>query len=127
MRVRCIFKISNIHNICNTVSVLVIQSCRTLCNPKYHSPPYFSVRGILQERILEWIAIPFSRDLSELGIEPRTPALQAGSLLFEYSFSLLFVDSVLKICQKFICNLKINTCGTFLVICRCAQGCEKFE
>jgi len=36
--------------------------------------------GILQARILEWFAISFSRDLPDLGIEPRSPALQADSL-----------------------------------------------
>ena len=40
---------------------------------------------ILQARILEWIAIPFSRagDLPNPGIEPRSPALQVDSLLAE--------------------------------------------
>ena len=33
------------------------------------SPPGSSVHGILQARILEWIAIPFSRDLPDPGIE----------------------------------------------------------
>ena len=93
---KCIFKISNIYNICNTVCVLVIQLCQTLCNSMYCSLPGSSVHGILQERILEWTAIPFSRDLPEPGIEPRSPALQADSLLFEYSFSLLLVDSVFE-------------------------------
>jgi len=37
-------------------------------------------RGILQARILEWIANPFSRGSSNPGIEPRSPALQADSL-----------------------------------------------
>ena len=46
-------------------------------------PPGFSVHGILQARILEWVAIPFSGDLPNPGIKPRSPALQAGSLLFE--------------------------------------------
>ena len=41
--------------------VLVAQSCPTLCDPTNCSPPGFSVHGILQARILEWIAIPFSR------------------------------------------------------------------
>ena len=40
---------------------LVVQLCLTLCNPMDCSPPGFSVHGILQARILEWIAIPFSR------------------------------------------------------------------
>ena len=37
----------------------------------------YTVHGILQARILEWAAFPFSRDLSNLGIESRSPALQA--------------------------------------------------
>ena len=46
------------------VIVLVILSCLTLCNPMDYSPPGSSVHGILQARILEWIAIPFSRGSS---------------------------------------------------------------
>jgi len=47
------------------------------------SPPGSSVHGILPTRILEWTAIPFSRDLLNPGTEPGSPALQAGSLLSE--------------------------------------------
>ena len=36
--------------------------------------------GILQARILEWVAISFSRDLPDPRIEPRSPTLQADSL-----------------------------------------------
>ena len=43
------------------IKVLVAQSCLTLCNPMNCSPPGASVHGILQARILEWVAIPFSR------------------------------------------------------------------
>ena len=43
------------------VKVLVAQSCPTLCDLMDCSPPGFSVHGILQVRILEWVAIPFSR------------------------------------------------------------------
>ena len=39
------------------------------------SLPDSSVRGILQSRILEWVAISFSRDLPDPGIEPTSPAL----------------------------------------------------
>ena len=38
------------------------------------SPPGSSAYGILQARILEWVAIPSPGDLSKLGIEPRSPA-----------------------------------------------------
>ena len=42
--------------------VLVIQLCLALCNPMNCSrPPGSSIHGILQARILEWVAIPFSR------------------------------------------------------------------
>ena len=45
--------------------VLVDQSCLTICNPMNCSPPGSSVHGILQARILEWVAIPFSRGSSQ--------------------------------------------------------------
>ena len=68
------------------MQVKVAQSCLTLCDPKDCSPPGSSVRRILQVKILEWVAISFSRgssqprDLPNPGIEPRSPALQADSL-----------------------------------------------
>ena len=39
--------------------------------------------GILQARILEWVAMPSSMGSSQPGMEPRSPALQADSLLSE--------------------------------------------
>ena len=48
----------------------LFQSCPTLCNPVNCSLPGSSVRGILQARILEWVAISFSRDLPDPGIDP---------------------------------------------------------
>ena len=48
------------------VKVLVAQSCLTLCDPMNCSPPGFSVHGILQAKILEWVAISFSRGSSQL-------------------------------------------------------------
>ena len=58
----------------------VAQSCPTLCDPVD-----YTVHGSLQARILEWVAFPFSRDLPNPGIEPRSPALQADSLPAELS------------------------------------------
>ena len=45
-------------------SVLVTQLCLTLCNPTDCSLPDSSVHGILQIRIMEWVAIAFSRVFS---------------------------------------------------------------
>ena len=78
---------------------LVAQSCPTLCNPMNYNPPGFSVHGILQARILEWVPIAFSRGSSRPRIEPGFPALQANSLpqshqgspyLFQWSWYCLF-------------------------------------
>ena len=41
------------------------------------------IPGILQARILEWVAVPFSGVLPNPGVEPRSPALQADSLSAE--------------------------------------------
>jgi len=40
----------------------------------------YTVHGILQARVLEWLAFPFSRGDPNPGIEPTSPALQADSL-----------------------------------------------
>ena len=45
--------------------MLVTQSYPTLCRPMDCSPPGSSVHGILQARILEWVAIPFSKGSSQ--------------------------------------------------------------
>ena len=45
-------------------SVLFAQSCPILCDPMDCRPPGSSVHGILQARILDWVAIPFSRGSS---------------------------------------------------------------
>ena len=61
----------------------VAQLCPTLRDPMSYNPPGSSVHGIFQARILEWVLISFSGDLPDPGIEPRSPALHAGSLLTE--------------------------------------------
>ena len=55
--------------------VKVPQLCLTLCDPMD-----YTVHGILQARILEWVAFPFPRGSSQPEIKPRSPALQADSL-----------------------------------------------
>ena len=42
-----------------------LQSCPTLCDPMDRSPPGSLVHGILQARILEWVAMPSSRGSSQ--------------------------------------------------------------
>ena len=56
-----------------------LQLCPTLCDFMDSSLPGSSVHGILQARILEWVAIAFSRGSSQ----PRSPTLQVVSLPVE--------------------------------------------
>ena len=44
---------------------MIVKSCLTLYNPTDYSPPGSSVHGILQARILEWVAMPSSRGSSQ--------------------------------------------------------------
>ena len=58
-----------------------LQSCSTLCYPMGYSPPSFSAHGILQAKILEWVAMPHPRDLPNPGVKPMSlmsPALAGG-------------------------------------------------
>ena len=48
------------------ICCLVAKSCLTLCDPIDCSPPGSSVHGISQARILEWVAISFSRGFPQL-------------------------------------------------------------
>ena len=58
-----------------------VKSCPTLCDPVDCSLPGSSVHGILQARILEWVAISFSRGFSQP--RDRTRALGADALTSE--------------------------------------------
>ena len=69
--------------VCVCVCVLVVQLCPTLWNPMDCSPPGSSVHGILRAGTLEWVTILSPGDLLNLGIKPRSPALQADSLPVE--------------------------------------------
>ena len=50
--------------VCVCVHGKSIQSCPTLCDPIDYSPPASSIHGILQAKILEWVAMPSSRGFS---------------------------------------------------------------
>ena len=62
---RCVTYYLDLCIYCNMISIAAavaksLQSCQTLCDPVDGSPPGSSVRGILQARTLEWVAISFS-------------------------------------------------------------------
>ena len=55
----------------------LLQLCPTLCYPMDYSPPGSSVHGTHQARILQWVAMPSSRDLPNPKIEPTPPVSPA--------------------------------------------------
>ena len=62
---------------CTLNQCVCAQLCLTLCDPMDCSPSGSSVHGIFQARILEWVAISFSRGLPDPGIEPASPESSA--------------------------------------------------
>ena len=66
------------------VKVFISESCPTLCDPMDCGPPGSSVHGIIQARVLEWVAmLSPPGNLPNPGVQPKSPALQADSLLTE--------------------------------------------
>ena len=65
------------------------QFCSTLYDPMDYNPPGSSVHGILQETMLEWVAMPSSRgSLQPRDMSPVSPALQVDLLPTEPSWKL---------------------------------------
>ena len=73
------------------MKVKVAQLAPTICDPMD-----YTVHGILQARILEWVAVPFSRGSYQPRIEPRSPALQADSLPAEPQGKPIKMDKLLR-------------------------------
>ena len=59
--------------------VLVAQSCLTLWDPVYCSPPGSSVHGILQARILEWVVMPSSGGSAQPRDQTQVSCIAGGS------------------------------------------------
>ena len=59
----------------------VAQSCLTLSGPMDYSLPGSSIHGIFQARILEWVAIPFSRESSQLRDRTQVSCIVAAKSL----------------------------------------------
>ena len=60
-----------------------LQLCPTLCDPVDCSPSGSSVHGLLQARVLEWVAISFSRGI--FPTQGSNPGLHCGQTLYPLS------------------------------------------
>ena len=85
---------------CTYVHAKSLQLCLTICNPENCSPPGSSVHGILQTRVMEWVAMPSSRGSSWCRNQTRVSCLlhwQAGSLplvFFLKPWFIMFLSSL---------------------------------
>ena len=93
-------------SLCYTVGpycVLVDHSCQTLCDPVDRSPPGSSVHGVLQARILEWVAMPSSRGSS-----------QSMNII-----QVSYVSGIVKCILYHYCHLESPSS----LICKCKMSC----
>ena len=82
----------------------LLQLYQTLYNPLDCSPPGSSAHGILQARVLEWVAMPSFR--GSLGIESasfKSPALKGGFFITSTTWEAL---------QKHVCAKSLQLCLT---------------
>ena len=93
-----------------------LHLCLTLCDPMNCSPPGSSVHGILQVRILEWVAMPASRGSSQLRDRTWVSCIEGGFLSTELLgkphiswYYTVKIKSVLFIfCACFLCNICVK-------------------
>ena len=96
--------------------VLVAQSCPTLCDPMDCSLPDSSVCGILQTRILEWIAIPFCR-VSSQPMDRSMGLLHCSWILYCLSHQgspMIFIIRPTLICRTSLLFLLLLLLSLFL-------------
>ena len=72
----------------------VAHSCPTLCDPMDYSLPRSSVHGVFQARILEWVAISFSRRFSSQGLNPGLLHCRHTLYSLSHQGSLLILEVV---------------------------------
>ena len=72
----------SIHSAAAAAAAKSIQSCPTLCDPIDGSPPGSPIPGILQARILEWVAISFSSTFYIISILTYTNGFEINELMF---------------------------------------------
>ena len=65
----------------------LLQSCPTLCDPMKYSPPDSSAHGILQARVLGWVAISYSRRSSQPRDQTRVSCIAGGFITVWATFA----------------------------------------
>ena len=80
----------------NKRKVLVTQWCPNYCNPMECSPPAFSIRGIFQARILDWVAVSFYKGSSRLRDQIQVSRIVGKLFTVWPTSSVQFIHSVVS-------------------------------
>ena len=78
----------------------VAQSCLTLCNPGDCSLPGFSIHGIFQARVLEWVAISFSRGFSRPRDRTRVSCIVGRCFTIVWKIANLWKMQIVRISKS---------------------------
>ena len=102
-----------------------LQSYPTLCDPMDSSPPGSSVHMILQARILQWVAISFSLDVSRIFYHSELQTLPSS--LFRFT-QILILCKHQFFSQCFISGLSLTSplANCFVLTSRFFTGCLQF-
>ena len=86
---------SDLQQMCVAAAAKSLQSCPTLCNPIDGSPPGYPVPGILQARVLEWVAIAFSETCVRAGLgEHSEQEMAAAAWASGHHFPVLLTKGI---------------------------------
>ena len=104
------------------------QSCLTVSDPMDCSPPGSSVHEVFQSRILEWVAISFSRNWTQ-GLNPGLPHFRQmlywlnhqGSLVgtgtgYKWWYLIYMMVKKVYVCESLVC-MGIYICLDFMCVC----------
>ena len=122
--------------VCVCVYTQLFQLCPTLCDPKDHSLPGSSFHGMLQARILEWVATPFSRRSSQSRDQTRVSCVSCigrqtlhhcttwEALIYIYIYVQLFVTpwTAAGLCSN-SCHIELVMPPSHLVLCCPFSSC----
>ena len=116
----------------STVKVKVAQSCPAVCDPMDCSLPGSSVHGILQARMLEWVAIPFSRESSQPRDRTQAFCIAGGfftiwAILQLIERSLFSLSALTKYCYMKNTVLDSNNWGSLQAECISLSSDKLFQ
>ena len=96
--------------VCVCAHVLVVHSCSNVCDPLDCSPRGSSVHVLFQARILEWVAIPFSRGSSHPRDQTQLFCIAGGFFTIWATRVHSSVEHLILMCLLTMCSSSLKKC-----------------